>query len=56
MEQKDLSKQKFTGHAPPPKIVAEKEEVEIPEHMKDMFERKTTSQADEELDEEIGKS
>ncbi|XP_005098661.1 rootletin [Aplysia californica] len=45
----------MASQGPPAKVEAEKKEVEVPGHLKEMFERKTEHQAQQELDEEIGK-
>ena len=49
-------KQYMATQPPPPPPKVEKQKVDLPEHMKEMFERKTKSKTQEELEEEIGKS
>ncbi|GFO40240.1 translation initiation factor if-2, partial [Plakobranchus ocellatus] len=48
-------KQFMATQPPPPPPKVEKENVELPEHMKEMFERKTKSKTQEELEEEISR-
>ena len=49
-------KQFMATQPPPPPPKVEKKNVELPEHMKEMFGRKTKSKTQEELEEEIGRS
>ncbi|RUS88389.1 hypothetical protein EGW08_003845, partial [Elysia chlorotica] len=48
-------KQYMATQPPPPPPKVEKQKVDLPDHMKEMFGRKTKSKTQEELEEEIGK-
>ena len=52
----DVARQ-YLAATPPPRVEAPKEEAEMPEHLIEVLEeRKTEDQAQQELDEEIGRS